>query len=265
MRSMRPLILITNDDGVHSPGLHALAECVCDFADVLIAAPHEQQTSMSRAKKRTSDSGTLHKVQVMLAGKMHTAYGIVGTPAIAVLHGVLELAPRKPDLCLSGINYGENIGYALTTGGTIGAAMEAGAFQIPAIAVSQETPISMNHTETYPKVEWSAAQFFARLLAKQVLEQGMPADVGLFNLNIPTDAKPTTELRWTRQSRINYYQWSRHKCPDSSQAFELTVQKLSQDCESDSDVQAIAVDRVVSVTPLLRNLTDLRALDALRR
>jgi 5'-nucleotidase len=262
---MRPLVLITNDDGVHSPGLYALAECVIDFADVLISAPHDQQTSMSRSKKRETGSGAIQEVPMRIGGNDIIAYGIVGTPAIAVLHGVLELASRKPDLCLSGINYGENIGYALTTGGTVGAAMEAGAFGIPAIAISLETPIHMNHAKDYPKVEWSAAQHFARDLAKNVIENGLPPEVGMLNVNIPADATLHTTLRWTRQSHLNYYQWSGKKRQNLHDTHTLSVQKLAEHCEIDSDVQAIAVDKVVSVTPLLRNLTDLRALDAMRR
>jgi 5'-nucleotidase len=258
----RPLILITNDDGVHSPGLHALAACVADFADVLIAAPMTQQTSMSRSKKRTPTSGRIERVPVMLDGQETIAYGVDGTPAIAVLHGILELAPRKPDLCLSGINYGENIAYALTTGGTVGAAMEAGAFGVPAIAVSLEMPIELNNTTDYPLVEWGVARYFARKAADWVLQNGLPGEVGLLNLNIPTDANLTTEMRWTRQSAINFYQWSAQSHSDFQQPGRLGVEKSTLNCETDSDVQAIAIDRVVSITPLLRNLTALRMLDA---
>jgi 5'-nucleotidase len=261
----RPLILVTNDDGVHSPGLHALAACVADIADVLIAAPLTQQTSMSRSKKRTPTSGRIERVPVLLDGHETIAFGVDGTPAIAVLHGVLELAPRKPDLCLSGINYGENIGYALTTGGTVGAAMEAGAFGVPAIAVSLEMPIELNNTTDYPFVEWAIARHFARKTVDWVLQNGLPDEVGLLNLNIPTDANLTTEMRWTRQSAINFYQWSRYLRSDFQQAGGLKVEKSTIDCEIDSDVQAIAIDQVVSITPLLRNLTALRTLDVQAR
>jgi 5'-nucleotidase len=262
---MRPLILVTNDDGVRSPGLHALAACVADFADVLIVAPLTQQTSMSRSKKRTPTSGKIERVTVAIDDREVTAYGVDGTPAIAVLHGILEIAPRKPELCLSGINYGENIGYALTTGGTIGAAVEAGAFGVPAIAVSLEMPIELNNTTDYPLVEWAVARHFARQTAQWVLERGLPDDVGLLNLNIPAEANLTTELRWTRQSSVNFYQWSRAQRDSFQHAGGLRVEKSVLDCEIDSDVQAIAIDRVVSVTPLLRNLTALRMLDAQSR
>jgi 5'-nucleotidase len=262
---MRPLVLITNDDGVRSPGLHALAECVDDIADVLIVAPYRQQTSASRSKKRAPGDGEIHETLVRVNNRDVVAYGVVGTPAIAVLHGVLQIAPRMPDLCLSGINYGENIGYALTTGGTIGAALEAGAFGIPAVAVSYETPIEANHTEDYPKVEWDVPRHFSRIAALHVLQHGLPSEVGMLNLNIPTDANLTTEIRWTRQSAHNYYQWTRQGAPQTGERVTIRVNKVVLNCETDSDVQAIAVDRVVSITPLLRNLTALRVLNDVPR
>jgi 5'-nucleotidase len=254
---MRPLILITNDDGVRSPGLHALAECVLDFADVVIAAPFDQQTSMSRAKRRPAGGGVIHTFAFDIGGRSVAAHGVVGTPSLSVLHGILEIAPRRPDLCLSGINYGENIGYALSTGGTVGAAMEAGAFGVPAIAASLETPMSLNHSDEYPPLNWGPTQRVVRTLARDVLERGMPADVGVYNVNVPSDADESTPIRWTRQSARNYYQWSSAGPRDWTQPHGLRVVKTTDGCEPDSDVRALAVDRVISVTPLVRELTAL--------
>jgi 5'-nucleotidase len=264
-QNTRKLILVSNDDGVLSPGLHALAESVLDLGDVIIAAPVEQQTSMSRSKKRTPDSGTIRPVTVMLNGQPVTAYGVVGTPALATLHGLLEIAPRMPDLMLSGINYGENMGYSMTTAGTLGAALEAGAFHVPALAFSLETPAHMHHASEYASLDWRATQHVAHALAKQILEQGMPWEVGVFNVNVPSDATEDTEWRWTRQSAINYYQWSSQGARALDKPHLLRMDKKTTGAEEDSDVRAIAIDRVISITPLLRNLTALRFLDAARR
>ena len=261
----KPLILVSNDDGVLSPGLHALAEAVQDLGDVIIAAPVEQQTSMSRSKKRTPESGAIRPMAITLNGMPFTAYGVIGTPALATLHGMLEIAPRIPDLMLSGINYGENMGYSMTTAGTLGAALEAGAFHVPAIALSLETPIHMNHASDYADLDWRASQRIARLLAQRILENGMPTDVGVLNVNVPSDADETTQWRWTRQSAINYYQWSSQGKRQYDQPHLLRIDKRITDSEQDSDVYALAVDRVISVTPLLRNLTALHFLDAQRR
>ena len=262
---MRPLILISNDDGVRSPGLHALAECVLDIADIVISAPFDQQTSMSRAKRRPAGGGVIHKIEVMLGGIPHVAHGVVGTPSLSVLHGILEIAPRRPDLCLSGINYGENIGYALSTGGTVGAAMEAAAFGVPAIAVSLETPMSLNHSDELPQLNWRPTQHVVRGLVEEVLANGWPSAVGVYNVNVPSDADESTEVRWTRQSRMNYYQWSSTGSRDWSQPHSLRVDKIADGSEVDSDVRALAIDRVVSVTPLVRELTALEHWDSQRR
>jgi 5'-nucleotidase len=254
---MKPLILITNDDGIHSPGLRALAECAADLGELLIVAPNEQQTSMSRSKFRHPSSGVIEEIALTINGSPLIAYGVHGTPALAVAHAVLEIAPRKPDICLSGINYGENISYSLSAGGTIGACVEAQAFRIPSLAVSQETLIELNHTREYEEQDWRATQHFARLFTSRILIDGLPDGVGFFNLNVPSNATPQTEWRWTRQSDVNYYRWSSNGKRDWSKPHRLRVEKIvdHEVVERDSDVWALAVDRVVSVTPMARNGT----------
>jgi 5'-nucleotidase len=255
---MKPLILVTNDDGILSPGLHALAEVAASLGDVLIAAPAEQQTSMGRAKPRPPNGGVIKTMEIPLDGIARMAYAVNASPALCVAHAVLELAPRKPDLCLSGINYGENIGYSFTASGTIGACVEAQAFGVPGLAVSLETPLHLNHTRDYEPLDWRVTKHFARVLAERILKRGLPSGVGLLNLNVPTDATEATELRWTRQSAQNYYVWA---TADSARDRELPY-KLSSDkrfdhatIEPDSDVKALIADRVVSVTPIARNAT----------
>src|SRR5260370_36224545 len=116
---MRHLILLTNDDGIHSPGLKAAAEAFEPFGDLLMVAPRYRQTAMSRALPVSPDMGIIETFTIEINGKPHSVYGVHGSPAQAVKHALLEIAPRKPDLCVSGINYGENIGSSITTSGTI--------------------------------------------------------------------------------------------------------------------------------------------------
>lgn len=254
---MKPLILITNDDGIYSPGLHALAEVALMLGDIIICAPLEQQTSMSRSKPRPANSGIIHEVELQLNGERHIGYTVNSTPALCVVHGVQEIADRKVDLCLSGINYGENLGYSFTSSGTLGACLEAQAFGIPGIAVSLETPTSLNHTRDYQPMDWRACKHFTLQLAQRVLEKGLPAGVGLLNLNVPLDANENTPLRWTRHSDHNYYQWfEQDRARDRSQPYRLRTDKfVHQEFEPDSDARALAIDRVVSVTALARNIT----------
>jgi 5'-nucleotidase len=254
---MKPLILITNDDGIYSPGLHALAEVGLALGDIVICAPLEQQTSMSRAKPRLKNNGVIHEVKLMLSGAFHIGYAVDTTPALCVVHGVQELADRKVDLCLSGINYGENLGYSFTSSGTLGACLEAQAFGIPGIAVSLETPTTLNHTREYEPMDWRASKHFTLQFARRILEKGLPAGVGMLNLNVPLDATEDTPVRWTRHSDLNYYQWfEQDRTRDRSKPYRLRTDKLlEQHFESDSDAYALAVERAVSVTALARNIT----------
>ena len=126
----QPLILITNDDGVHSKGLWAAAEALAALGEVLVVAPEEEQSSTGRSLPRSS-LGRIRKVEAEVNGQMVTGYSVHGSPAQTVQHALLELVPRPPDLVVSGINYGENIGTSVTISGTVGAAFEAAAFGIP--------------------------------------------------------------------------------------------------------------------------------------
>ena len=253
---MRPLILITNDDGLHSPGLHAAAEAVADLGDLLIVAPATQQTSMSRAFVAGDDVGSITRHDLDVAGRRVPAHAVVGSPVLAVTHALLELADRTPDLCVSGINYGENIGGALGVSGTVSAALEAEAHGIPGIAASVQVDISS--WRTFGDVDWTAARFFTRLLAGQVLADGLPDDVAVLNLNVPDSATPSTELRRTVQSRQPYYV---HSLPDGirvpADPLQLRIAAVvdSRRLETDSDIRAVIYDRVASVTPLSWSMT----------
>ena len=251
-----PLILVTNDDGLHSPGLQAAAEAVADLGDLLIAAPATQQTAMGRAFVRDARSGTIERTTISVAGCDRPAYAISGSPAMAVTHAVLELAERPISLCVSGINYGGNIGAAIAASGTIGAALEADIYDIPGVAASITTQVS--EWRTFGPVDWTTAKHFTRLLARQVLEEGMPDGASVLNLNVPQGATPQTELRKTVQSRQRYYVLSRPVLGRPlDQPYELVVEvAVDWDrLEPETDVYAIAVDEVVSVTPLTWRMT----------
>src|SRR5258708_18722468 len=157
---MRPLILLTNDDGIHSPGLKAAAEAVAHLGDVLIVAPRYQQTAMSRSLPVAPDMGIIETFPLEIAGQTLTIYGVHGSPAQAVKHAILELAPRKPSLCVSGINYGENLGASITVSGTVGAAIAASTHRLPSLALSTETDIDIHQSDTYGHLNWETASYF---------------------------------------------------------------------------------------------------------
>lgn len=254
MAEKRPFVVLTNDDGVKSPGLHAIAAELQDIADVLIAAPNEQQSGMGRSMPVTS-TGNVHEHQFVIEGKTHIAYGIEGTPAQAVQQGVLEIAgERKPDLLISGINYGDNCGNGITISGTVGAALEAAALGIPAIAISQRTPKHLHLTYS-EQVDFSIGAFFAKRFALWLLENrsSVQQDIDVLKIDLPTGATRETPWRITRLSRTRVY-W-----PVRTSEIEEGAMGYSQgdtsNAEPDSDVYAVFEDHVVSVTPLSLDMT----------
>ena len=255
MHEQRPLILITCDDGIDSPGLRAAIRAVLDLGDLLVSAPCEQQTGAGRSLP-TFDDGAIHPIDCTVDGQQIPAYAIYGSPAQAVLYALIELVPRRPALCVSGINFGENVGSVVTTSGTVGAAMEAANEGVPALAASLETDKKhhYNHSEA---VDFSAAIHFTRYFAARLLARQMPPDVDLLKLDIPCNATPHTPWRVTRLSRQRYYQalpsgrrWLAEK---RRLGYEMTFDHTT--LEPDSDIQAVLVDRVVSITPLSLDLT----------
>ena len=246
-----PLILVTNDDGIRSPGLLAAAEAVAGLGDLLLVAPANQQTSMSRAFAHGAGTGVIERVEVPVGGRAVTAYAVSASPALAVTHAVLELADRPVALCVSGVNYGENIGGSIGVSGTVGAAMEAGAHGVPGIAVS--VTVQVNQWRTFGAVDWTAARHFTRLLAAQVLAEGLPEGVSVLNLNVPQSATTGTELRKTAQSRQPYYVRRRAGSArplDQPYQFPVDVVVDWDTLEPGTDIHAVVRDQVASVTPL---------------
>ncbi len=255
---MKPLILITNDDGVMSPGIKAVAEAVIDFADIVISAPHKQQTSMGRSFPKTDDVGIIESVELDINGRKVTAYGVHGAPATAVSHGILELCDRKPDLCISGINYGENVGLGLSCSGTVGAALEADTYDIPAIAISLEERIIENqHKNEFGEKQWEQCKRIIRLYASRIIEEGLPKGVALLNINIPDDADENTEIEVTRQTRQNYFLFEKPKKRDFSKKLRLQVYEeiIDNILEPDSDLACLKKRRHISVTPITWDMT----------
>ncbi|MBV9205012.1 MAG: 5'/3'-nucleotidase SurE [Actinobacteria bacterium] len=246
-----PLILVTNDDGLLSPGLHAAAEAVADLGDLLLVAPATQQTAMSRAFVQDAGTGLVERVEMHVAGRTMPGYAISGSPVTAVTYAVVELAERPIALCVSGINYGENVGGAIGISGTIGAAFEADVFGIPSIAAAITTQVS--EWRTFGTIDWTAARHFTRLLARQLLEDGMPHGVSVLNLNVPRNATPQTELRKTVQSRQPYYVRGRpNPAPRLDEPYQFAIEVVvdTDRLEPGSDIHAIVCDQVASVTPL---------------
>ena len=196
-------ILLTNDDGIQSPGLWAAAGALSEIGYVHVVAPRDQFSGAGRSLPSTSD-GIITPQQMQVNGKLWTVYSVGGTPAQAILHAIYEILPERPDLVVSGINYGENVGVGITASGTVGAAMEGASNGIPALAVSLETDES-DHLSYSTAIDFNAAAYFTAKFGRILLEQRMPDDVDLLKVDVPCDATPQTPWEVTRLSRQAYF------------------------------------------------------------
>jgi len=252
-----PLILVTNDDGIQSPGLRALVQAVCDLGDVIVAAPCRQFSNAGRSHPPSpARDRVVYPETLPIPCDRVRAYGLEGSPAQSVLRALVELVPRQPDLVISGINYGENVGSGVTISGTVGAALEAAAVGVPGLAVSLQTPHEF-HYHPSDSVDFSVAAGFARRMARLVLAGRLPPDVDVLKVDVPDTATLDTPWRMTRVSRQRYYVPVRRAPATASGSPELNyvVEIEWKTLEPDSDIYALAVDRVVSVSPLSIDLT----------
>ena len=259
----RPLILLTNDDGIRSPGLWAAAEALSSLGYVVVAAPRDQSSGAGRSMPRNSD-GSIRQEEVKVGGKCWPVYAVGGSPAQSVQHGVLEIAERKPDLVVAGINYGENVGTGITASGTVGAALEAAANDIPALAVSLQTDQSQHMTND-PAVDFCTAIYFTRLFAQRWLAAERLPDVDVLKIDIPASATPDTPWVITRLQKGKYYTHLpplRKRLDDEGRIGYMADPRIALDL--DSDAKGI-LDGLVTVTPLSLDITSRIAPDALHR
>jgi 5'-nucleotidase len=260
----KPQILLTNDDGIRSPGLWAAAKSLSGIGFVHVAAPRDQYSGAGRSMPPYSD-GIIRVEQVQVNGDDWVVYAVGGSPAQAVQHAILEIMPRKPDLVVSGINYGENVGTGVTISGTVGAALEAAALGIPSLAISLETHVD-HHRNYSPDIDFSTAAHFAAYFARLMLRHSLPPDVQVLKVDVPSDATPDTPWKVTRLSRSPYYV----PIPPQRSAWDVPIQLAYEPVETldgeppGTDVYALCMDRAVSVTPLSLDLTSRVDFDELK-
>jgi 5'-nucleotidase len=231
---VRPLVLITNDDGILSPHLVALADALGDVADVLVVAPERQRSAQSHTI-------TLHKpVRVLEVAPMR--YALSGTPVDCVYVGMIKLAPRRPTIVVSGINDGFNLGTDVFYSGTVAGAIEGGLRGTVGIA------LSMAPHATTP----ARAVRIGRWIVGQVLAHPL-ADGSVLNVNVPdADAR---EVVWTTLGRRHYVDDVNERLDPRGRPYYWIGGGVSGHDEIEgSDCQAIARGQI-SVTPLHLDLT----------
>jgi 5'-nucleotidase len=240
-------ILVTNDDGVRAPGILAVAQALQSLGEVTIAAPAENQSGKAHSIV-TSDP--IFVDQVMLAGGLR-AFSIVATPASCVKVGVRALMTERPDLVVSGINRGYNLGLVTYVSGTVGAAREAALLGIPAIASS----LSVEETN------YAAAAEIVRRIAELVHQRGLDAGV-LLNINVPPGTSTAIKgVRVTRQSaQTGEERFEEQRSPTGRRMFWSIWKEPTGDAEG-TDVWATE-HGYAAVTPLRAGEFDAKTFDA---
>jgi 5'/3'-nucleotidase len=224
-------ILLTNDDGYRAAGLLALAEVLQDFATVSIVAPSTEQSGAAQ-------SLTLRQ-PIICSAIAERQWAIDGTPADCVIVALHKLLPERPDLVISGINHGANLGENIYYSGTVGAARESALHHIPSLAMSLCSKAK--------DANFAAAARIARSTAQLILKHGLPDQV-LLSINVPAVWK--NGVRLTRQSKkITRNYLTEGKDPRGRSYYWLSEQKIDKDVEPDTDYAAIFAGHV-SVTPL---------------
>lgn len=244
-----PTILVTNDDGVQSPGLLALKQALSALGDVLVLAP-ERNWSASGHSKTMHKPMRVHEVTLADGSTGHSSSGGPTDCVALAAEGVLD---KRPDLVVSGINNGYNIGNDITYSGTVACALEATLYGIPAIAVStasaRNSPIDI--ATLHPIVG-----DYARRFAEQVLTRGLPADT-LLNVNVPARAAAEIQgIEITRQGKRRYDdKLIKREDPYGQPYYWLGGPVVIDFPDDGTDVGAIA-NGFVSVTPIGLDLTN---------
>src|SRR5436853_2298148 len=237
-------VLLTNDDGYQAEGLRALAEELADVVTLSIVAPSREQSG-------TAQSLTLR--QPIVCNRIaEREWAIDGTPADCVIVALHKLLPEKPDLLISGINHGANLGENVYYSGTVGAAREGALHHIPSVAMSLCSKKEKTNFENSARV--------ARAAAEMILKEGLQDQV-LLNVNVPEPWNG--EVKFTRQSqKITRNQLTEGKDPRGRSYFWLYEQKLDKNVAPDTDYAAI-FSGAVSITPLHLDPTHTESLNHL--
>jgi 5'-nucleotidase len=242
--SRKPLILITNDDGITAPGIRTLIEVMKTIGNVVVVAPDSPQSGMGHA---ITVNSTLFVEKVKVDQGNQLEYSCSGTPADCVKLAVNQILERKPDLCVSGINHGSNSSINVIYSGTMSAAIEAGIEGIPAIGFSL-LDYSWN-------ANFEATKPYIKSIVENVLKAGLPKDVVL-NVNIPNVPKQELKgIKICRQARANWEEeFDKRTNPQGRVYYWLTGKFVNLDHGEDTDEWALK-NGYVSVVPVQFDLT----------
>ncbi len=240
----KPLILVTNDDGITAPGIRALISVMSEIGTVIVVAPDKPQSAMGHAITLNS---TLFINKISKENAAITEYSCSGTPVDCVKLAVNEILHRKPDLCVSGINHGSNSSINVIYSGTMSAAVEAGIEGIPAIGFSL--------LDYDWNADFDAIKSSIRKITIEVLEKGMPENVVL-NVNFPKLKENEIKgIKICRQAKAIWMEkFDKRITPQGKDYYWLTGEFVNQDKGEDTDEWALE-NGYISVVPVQFDLT----------
>ncbi len=244
MNLKKPLILVTNDDGITAPGIQALIALMSELGTVVVVAPDKPQSAMGHA---ITINNTLYINKVSEDDAVITQYSCSGTPVDCVKIAVNEILKQKPDLCVSGINHGSNSSINVIYSGTMSAAVEAGIEGIPAIGFSL--------LDFEWKADFESAKSFVRKIATSVLENGLPEGVVL-NVNLPKLKEEDIKgIRICRQAKAMWVEkFDKRQTPQGKDYYWLSGEFVNEDKGTDTDEWALE-NGYVSVVPVHFDMT----------
>ena len=240
----KPLILVTNDDGITAPGIRTLIKVMNTIGEVIVVAPDSPQSGMGHA---ITVNDTLYCRKEHIDDGPQDEYSTSGTPADCVKLARHEILNRMPDLCVSGINHGSNSSINVIYSGTMSAAIEAGIEGIPAIGFSL---LDYSH-----EAEFEHCEAFVKRISLEVLNNGLPKGVVL-NVNIPKlSDEPIKGVKVCRQAKANWIEeFDKRQNPYGKDYYWLTGKFVNLDKGEDTDEWALA-NNYVSVVPVQFDLT----------
>jgi len=243
--SKRPLILVTNDDGISAPGIRTLISAMNELGDVIVVAPDSPQSAMGHA---ITINSTLQCNQVKIDDGPQIEYSCSGTPADCVKLGINEILDRKPDICVSGVNHGSNSSINVIYSGTMSAAVEASIEGIPAIGFSL-LDYSWN-------ANFNEIKKYLIKITKQALLNGIPKGNAL-NVNFPKlKEKDIKGIKICRQANAYWVEkFDKRVNPQGKEYYWLTGEFINKDNGHDSDEWALA-NGFISIVPVKFDMTD---------
>ena len=252
--SGKPLILVTNDDGITAPGIRCLIRIANEIGEVVVVAPDSPQSGMGHA---VTLNATLHCEPIHIDNGAQTEYTCSGTPVDCVKIAKHEILHRKPDLCISGINHGSNSSINVIYSGTMSAAVEAGIGGVPAIGFSL--------LDYSWEANFEDARDFIKKIILNVLENGLPRGVVL-NVNIPRlKTEQIKGIKICRQASVRWIEeFDRRTSPQGRVYYWMTGKFINEDVGQDTDEWALE-NGYISVVPIEFDLTAYHAIRELEK